>query len=985
MAEPTLPSSGATSLSGLARARDPDAAAPSECPSEDTLGRYATGQLSAAEAETIDSHLGCCTACLARLEDLARRPDPLVAALHRPLATTQKDNPALAAAVAAVLAGEARTPVSSPVGLEPDPLLNGYRIREELGRGGMGRVYRALHPRLDQEVALKVLRPGMDSAPIVARFEAERQALALMDHPHIARVLDGGVTEAGQPFFVMELVRGVIITRYCDDHRLDLRRRLELFVLVCQAVQHAHQKGIIHRDLKPSNVLVAEYDGQPAPKVIDFGVAKALGGRSATETEVGMLVGTPAYMSPEQADLTSHDIDTRSDIYALGVLLYELLTGETPFERRLREAPLLEVLRVIREEEPPAPSARLSQMRNAECGMRNVPGIPHFAFRIPQLQELDWIVLKALEKERSRRYESAAALAADVRRFLNDEPVQAGPPTKAYRLKKFVRRHRGAVLAGTLLALALLGGSIGTTVGMVRARQAETAARGAETEARLAERQASEERDQWRVLYQGARSAVNEMLKLSRTRITRARTDAGGALAQERSQDVSGLIALQRDHLQKVLGFYRLVKEKRPDQPEIRRDLAGGLMAVAADLYHIGLTQLGEEAAREAVDLLQSLAAEFPREPKYLTELTGARIALGFQLEVTGRLDEAQAVYETARAEVEARAASSPEAPGTRRHLIPILNNLGTLMHRKKLLGEAEKYFREALVLREAVVKEEPANLSQQFGLCRGYSNLAGLLAQTERAAEAEALWRRAIQLAETLVTAHPENPGAKENLAMFHSRLAGFLMQTGRPSEAEAIFRRIITFYHDLVANFPERHEYQVHLGQWHQTVAGLVRKRGERQEARQLLAQAIVHQRAALQALPANKGYWDILLGQYSALATTLVELKELEELSRMATEVSPLAATSQHGPWMAARFLASCAGQLGASSGLPSESSERLAASCADQALVHLRQAIAHGTAGAKDLHQSALFTSLRSRPDFQQLLKELPSAPAQKLTP
>jgi serine/threonine protein kinase/tetratricopeptide (TPR) repeat protein len=440
----------------------------SECLSAQVLGSYAAGTLSEIDAETIAAHLNECGGCLARLDELARQPEPLVDAL-RGFSPAGSQPPELAQAVAAVLAGNKVCAPNAEAPSAVGTVVGGYRIVGELGRGGMGRVYRAAHPRLDQEVALKVLRPGMDSAPILARFEAERQALALMDHPHIARVSDGGVTEDGQPFFVMELVRGVPITRYCEEHRLGLRRRLELLIDVCQAVQHAHQKGVIHRDLKPSNILVAEYDERATPKVIDFGVARAIERRGDAETEIGMLVGTPEYMSPEQASLSSRDMDTRSDIYALGVLLYELLTGDTPISRqRVRTLPVLELLRFIREEDPPAPSVRASQMQHE--------GIPQFAIHKSRWKELDWITIKTLEKDPGRRYETASALADDLRRFLNDELVLASPPSKVYRLRKAVRRHRRALATAAAFLLLLVAGTVVSGWLAVQAREAQAQA-----------------------------------------------------------------------------------------------------------------------------------------------------------------------------------------------------------------------------------------------------------------------------------------------------------------------------------------------------------------------------------------------------------------------------------------------------------------------------------------------------------------------------
>ncbi|MFO0810762.1 MAG: tetratricopeptide repeat protein [Gemmataceae bacterium] len=355
-----------------------------------------------------------------------------------------------------------------------------YKLVEEIGEGGMGAVWMAQQTEpVKRTVAVKLIRPGMDSKAVLARFEAERQALALMDHPNIAKVLDAGATPDSRPFFVMELVKGTPITTFCDDRKLTPRERLELFVPVCQAIQHAHQKGVIHRDIKPSNVLVALYDDRPVPKVIDFGVAKAAGSPLTDRslmTGFGAVVGTPEYMSPEQAGFNQLDIDTRSDVYALGVLLYELLTGTTPVDRKsLRDAAVLEVLRIVREVEPPRPSAKLSTAEALPTIAANRQTEPAKLTGLLR-GELDWVVMKALEKDRARRYETANGLARDVQRYLADEVVEARPPSTAYRVRKFVRRNKGRVTAAALVLLALVGGMVGTSLGLVEARKQRTVA-----------------------------------------------------------------------------------------------------------------------------------------------------------------------------------------------------------------------------------------------------------------------------------------------------------------------------------------------------------------------------------------------------------------------------------------------------------------------------------------------------------------------------
>jgi WD40 repeat protein/serine/threonine protein kinase len=367
-----------------------------------------------------------------------------------------------------------------PIAEREGTVIGPYKLLEQIGEGGFGVVFMAEQQQpVRRKVALKVLKPGMDTRQVVARFEAERQALALMDHPHIAHVLDAGATDSGRPYFVMELIRGIPITAFCDDNRLTPRERLELFLAVSQAVQHAHQKGIIHRDLKPSNVLVTLHDGRPMVKVIDFGIAKALRHERLTDktlfTGFAHMIGTPLYMSPEQAEMSGQDADTRTDIYALGVLLYELLTGTTPFDKeRLKASSYDEVRRIIREEEPVKPSTRISTLGQVATTVSvNRKSEPR---RLSQLfrGELDWIVMKALEKDRNRRYDTASSFAADVQRYLHDEPVLACPPSAGYRLRKFARKYRMPLTIAAALVLLLLAGAALSAWQAVRATRAES-------------------------------------------------------------------------------------------------------------------------------------------------------------------------------------------------------------------------------------------------------------------------------------------------------------------------------------------------------------------------------------------------------------------------------------------------------------------------------------------------------------------------------
>lgn len=628
-------------------------------------------------------------------------------------------------------------------------MIGPYKLLQQIGEGGMGVVYMAeqLEP-VKRRVALKIIKPGMDSRQVIARFEAERQALSLMDHPNIAKVFDAGTTASGRPYFVMELVKGQPITEYCDEHHLTPRQRLELLLPVCHAIQHAHQKGIIHRDIKPTNILVAEYDDQRVPKVIDFGVAKATS-QSLTEktmfTGLGQIVGTLEYMSPEQAKVNQLDIDTRSDIYSLGVLLYELLTGSTPFDKqRLRSAGWDEMLRIIREEEPPKPSTKLSSSDSLPSVAASRSMEPARLSRTVR-GELDWIVMKALEKDRNRRYETANGLAMDLQRYLHDEPVQACPPSTLYRLGKLARRNKVALATSAVVLAALLVGMVASTWQAIRAtraeglaqtrlqaeeqarRDAELARDGEERQRRLADEQSAlarknaEEADGQRQKAEAnfgkARQAVDEYL----THVT-----------ESELLSVPGLQPLREDLLQAALTFYTGFTQERADDPTLQRELASAHYRLGMIQRDLGNAAAARAANQESIRLLEQLRDQ----GQVSVELQSALASAYF---FAGRHDDTVKLCQTVMQ-------GEPEHAAVRGLLAETYNELAVAANNKKNFAAALKYHQQAFDLREALVRVFPEDSRHLAQLGATINNLGVLLGGQGKSEEALTMFERAVE-----------------------------------------------------------------------------------------------------------------------------------------------------------------------------------------------------------------------------------------------
>ena len=743
-----------------------------------------------------------------------------------------------------------------------------YKLLQQIGEGGMGTVWMADQTEpVKRRVAVKLIRTERgQSKTILSRFEAERQAIALMDHPHIAKLLDAGTTETGAPYFVMELVKGMPLTEYCDAHRLSIQDRLSLFMQICSAVQHAHQKGIIHRDLKPTNILVESHDGKPVPKVIDFGLAKATSGLQLTEntlfTGFGMVMGTPLYMAPEQADFNAVDIDTRADVYALGVILYELLTGSTPLSRdTMKKAAMDEMLRLVREQEAQTPSSRLSSSDAKPTVAANRQMEPVKLGHLVK-GELDWIVLKALSKERDRRYETANGFASDIGRFLTHEPVLAGPPSTSYRLRKFVRRNRLQVIAAAVVLLTLVAGVVGTTLALFEAQRQKGIAFAEVEKKEQAQRKTREALDtltsdalsEWFTREQSLSLVQTDVLRRLLGQYAEFAKEGGDAVDDRKGQ-VRALVRVGR--IQRALGDRPAAGAALREAAElagtanspITADVDGWDLVTTANRELAALNQANGSHSDAELNYREALAAQTrvqnsdPNLHNARINVNGLRVSLAGVLSDMERFDEADEAQKAAEAELEKLIAEFPRQAVLQENLAVLLYNRALTFNSRGRLPEALVLNGRAVELQRRAAAEEPGMLGPQKRLVMGLRQQSQLLDGALRLPEAERVRREAIGIGFSLSESFPTVLEYRVNLAADYHVLSHHLTGQGRRDDAEAAAGRGVAVIRQVVADFPDnlfvQRDFMAALIEFNLTLLGNQKFKEAEAAAREALAQ--------------------------------------------------------------------------------------------------------------------------------------------------
>jgi serine/threonine protein kinase/tetratricopeptide (TPR) repeat protein len=834
----------------------------------------------------------------------------------------------------------------------PGTKIGPYKLLQQIGEGGFGIVYMAEQDKpVHRRVALKIIKPGMDSAQVIARFEAERQALAMMDHQNIAKVYDAGTTDHGRPFFAMELVHGVPITRYCDDNHLTVRERLELFMPVCKAIQHAHQKGIIHRDLKPSNVLVCLYDGQPVPKVIDFGVAKATEQRLTERTmftQYGQIVGTFEYMSPEQAEMSQLGVDTRSDIYSLGVMLYELLTGSTPLERqRLRKAGLTEMLKIVKEEEPPKPSTRLSSTQEAPkiaAARRSEP------VKLAKLLrgELDWVVMKCLEKDRARRYDTANGLARDIERYLHEEPVEAGPPGAGYRLRKLARKHRTALgIAGLFMALLVLAAAVSIWQA-VRATRAEGQALGERD-------RAEQEKDRAEASSRMARATVDRFFT---------------QVSESPQLKAQGMEKFRKDLLQNAKEFYeRLIREQR-DAPEARHDLGLAYIRLAKIQQVLGDYAAAQASSDKAIEILSELTRSHSDVPEYQHDLGASYFGLGAIHFDAGRPDKAELAYQQALPIQERLANDYPGVAEYPRSLARTHVALGIMYYRATKFEKAQESLEQAQALWGRLVQNDAKIPEDRHGLATAQKWLGETYTQRGWYEKSEAKLKEAASICQELVDHYPEVPIYLHSLGKAYNALSILYHLMHLPDQAEAAGQHALQLFERLAQKHPDVLEYLYEVGLAYYSLGAL---EGRPDTVLSRLGQAI-----EILGGVVGKGYGAARAHLLDARINRAIVLAKGGDHTRATDEAKAI--TREEG--LIGNHLYNLACVFSRSSTAAAKDNKlspadrnHLKAQYADRAMEFLHQAIAKGWQNPDPLKNDPDLNALRSHKDFSKLVREL----------